>query len=124
MCERTGIGDWNTVGFVLPDSIDRKLLIAVYKSEDPATITVMVYDNEERASARKIIYLADNQYISELLIRGVNNVFHDLDKKVEYTVLEDKVITSAMFAPASVNYNWAAGSTEIPGRREYERVEY
>ena len=123
VCESAGIGNWSRGKFVLPDSINRSLLIAVYKTEEPLTVNVLIYDNEEKASARKITYFDEGKAISELLFASRKNVFHNLEKRIEYTITERSVISSAILSPASVSYNWAAGSTEIPGRAEYERVE-
>jgi hypothetical protein len=77
--------------FVLPDSIDTALLIAMFDENDPPGNSILVYTDNNKSAAKKIKYLDDKTVLverltlsnyRELRCNATNSVYLIKDKSV------------------------------------------
>ncbi len=77
--------------FKIPDSINTALIIVSYYDPESDIHTLLVYNDGEKKSARKIDYLPDSTSLSERLEILKPNEFRSTHYTVDYIVNENTV---------------------------------
>ncbi len=101
--------------FVLPDSIETALLIAMFDENNPPGHSILVYTDNNKSAARKIKYLADKTVLvesltltsyRELRCNATNSVYLIKDKSVT------RIQGGPPTTPGGVTFNNIATVTE------------
>lgn len=78
--------------FIIPDSIDTKLIHAFYYEDSPKAHSIIVFDDSLRTTARRIKYYADSTLVEiDSLAKTAYNVFVSRFNKAEYVIFKEYV---------------------------------
>lgn len=93
--------------FKIPDSLDKKLIIAVYDEELPqAGRTFLLYNDSTRTSVTKLSYLKDSSCKKEELLKIRDDQFKSKFNAENYTITSDKVFWSYQSGALSTSYEY------------------
>lgn len=93
--------------FKIPDSLDKKLIIAVYDEELPQTgRTYLLYNDSTRTSVTKLSYLKDSSCKKEELLKIRDDQFKSKFNEEKYTITSDKVFWTYQSGALSTSYEY------------------
>ena len=93
--------------FKIPDSLDKKLIIAVYDEELPqAGRTFLLYNDSTRTTVTKLSYLKNSSCKKEELLKIRDDQFKSKFNAENYTITSDKVFWSYQSGALSTSYEY------------------